>query len=44
MNTNMFKEELGGGLNYDALLVGCQYFHLRESINDHKDTFIPMLS
>jgi hypothetical protein len=43
MNPNMFKEDLSGGLNCDALLVGCQNYHLRESINDHEDTFIPML-
>jgi hypothetical protein len=43
MNPNTFKEELSGGLGCDSLLVGCQNFHLRESINDHKDTIIPML-
>jgi hypothetical protein len=43
MNPNMFKEEVGGGLDYDALLVGCQNFHLRESINVHEDTVIPMI-
>jgi len=43
MNPNMFKEELGGGLSCDALLAGCQNYHLRESINDHEGTVIPML-
>jgi len=43
MNPNMFKEELGGGLDYDSLLVGYQNYHLRESINDHKDTIVPLL-
>jgi hypothetical protein len=43
MNPSMCKEELGGGLSYDALLAGYQNFHLRESINDHEDTSIPML-
>jgi len=39
----MVKEELGGGLVYDALLAGCQKCHLIESINNHEDMFIPML-
>jgi hypothetical protein len=39
----MCKEELGGDLNYDALLSGCQNYHIRESINNHEDTVIPML-
>jgi hypothetical protein len=34
MNPNTFKEELSGGLSYDAHLAGCQNYHLKESIND----------
>jgi hypothetical protein len=40
MNPNMCEEELGGGLDFDALLAGRQNCHLRESINNHEDTII----
>ena len=43
MNPNMCEEDLGGGLGCVSLLAGCQNFHLRELINDHEDTVIPML-
>jgi hypothetical protein len=43
MNPIMCKEEREGGLECDVLLAGCQNYHIRESINDHKDIVIPML-
>jgi hypothetical protein len=48
MNPNMFKEEHGDGLGYDglgcdALLAGFQRYDLRELINDHKYTIVPIL-
>jgi hypothetical protein len=43
MNPNTLKEELNSGLDYDALLLGCQNCHLRELINDHEDIVITML-
>jgi hypothetical protein len=43
INPNMCEEELGNGLICDALLAGCQNFHLRESINNHEYIVIPML-
>jgi hypothetical protein len=39
----MYEDELGGGLNYDDLFLGYQISHLRELINDHEETVIPML-
>jgi hypothetical protein len=38
-----FKEELGSGLYYDALLAGNQNSHLKKSINNHKNTVISSL-
>jgi hypothetical protein len=39
----MFEEEIGSGLNHDALLGGGQNDHLRKSINNHKNIVISML-
>jgi hypothetical protein len=39
-----FKEDLGSGLCYDALLVGDQDRHLGKKINNHKDIVISPLS
>jgi hypothetical protein len=44
MNPNTFKEYISNGLDYDALLAWCQYFHPRELINYHEDKIIPILS
>jgi hypothetical protein len=43
VNPNMCKEDIGGVLGCDALLVGCQNCHLGELINEHEDIVIPML-
>jgi hypothetical protein len=43
MYLDSFKEELGSGLYYDALLEGNQNRHLREVINNHKNTVISPL-
>jgi hypothetical protein len=43
MNPNTLKEYLSSGLDVDTLLVECQNYHIRESINDHKDIVITML-
>jgi hypothetical protein len=43
MYPNSFKEELGSGLYYDALLVGSHNFHLRKAINNHKNRVISPL-
>jgi hypothetical protein len=43
MNPITCKEDLSGGLNRDSLLARCQNCHLRELINDHEDTIIPIL-
>jgi hypothetical protein len=43
MNPNTLKEDLSIDLGCDALLVGCENFHLRESINNHEETIITML-
>jgi hypothetical protein len=43
MYPDSFKEELGSGLYYDALLVGNQNRHLREVINNHKTQSFPHL-
>ena len=44
MYPHSFKEEFSSGFYYDILLVGCHNGHLRESINDHENTVISMLS
>jgi hypothetical protein len=43
MNPNMLKEELSSGFGCDTLLTWCQNGHLRELIDNHKDTIITML-
>jgi hypothetical protein len=44
MIPNTFKEDSSSGLGCDTLLSGCQNYHLRESINDHEDIVINILS
>jgi hypothetical protein len=39
-----FKEEFSNGFYYDILLVGHHNGHLQESVDDHKNTVIVMLS
>jgi hypothetical protein len=39
-----FKEEFSSGFCCDILLAGHHNGHLRESVNDHKNTVIAMLS
>jgi hypothetical protein len=39
-----FKEEFSSGFCYDILLAGHHNGHLRESVDDHKNTIISMLS
>jgi hypothetical protein len=39
----MVKEDLGGGIDCDTLLVGSYNGHLRESINNQKYIVISML-
>jgi hypothetical protein len=39
-----FKEEFSSGFYCDILLAGHHNGHLRESVNDHKNTVIAMLS
>jgi len=39
-----FKEEFSGFLSCDILLAGCHNGHLRESIGDHKNIVVAMLS
>lgn len=43
MNPKMLQEELSVGIDCDTLLAGCQNGHLRELINNHKYTVIPIL-
>jgi hypothetical protein len=43
MYPDFFKEELGSGLCYDALLAGNQNRHLRKAINNHKNIVISLL-
>jgi hypothetical protein len=43
MYLDSLKEDLGSGLYCDALLVGNQNRHLREAINNHKNTVISPL-
>jgi hypothetical protein len=43
MYPDSFKEELGSGLFYDALLASNQNHHLREAIDNHKNTVISPL-
>jgi hypothetical protein len=39
-----FKEEFSSGFCCDILLVGHHNGHLRESVDDHKNTVIAMIS
>jgi hypothetical protein len=39
-----FKQEFSSGFCYDILLAGHHNGHLRESVDDHKNTVIAMLS
>jgi hypothetical protein len=43
MYPDSFKEELGSGLYYDALLARNHNRHIREAINNHKNTVIFLL-
>jgi hypothetical protein len=43
MYPDLLKEELGSGLYCDALLAGNQNRHLREVINNQKNTAISLL-
>jgi hypothetical protein len=38
-----FEEDLGSLYHYDILIIGCEDFHLRKSMNEHKHTVIPVL-
>ena len=44
MYPHSFKEEFSSGFGYDILLAGCHNGHLREPVDDHKNTVISMLS
>jgi hypothetical protein len=41
---HLFKEEFSNGFYYDILLVGHHNGHLRESVDDHKNIVIAMIS
>jgi hypothetical protein len=43
MNLKILKDYLSSGFDYDTLLTWCQNGHLRESIENHKDTIVTML-
>jgi hypothetical protein len=43
MYPDSFKEDLGSGLYYDDLIAGNQNRHLREAINNKKNTVISLL-
>ena len=43
MYLDFFKEDLGSGLYYDALLAGNQNHHLRKAVNNHKNIVISSL-
>ena len=43
MYLDSFKEELGSGLCYDALLPGNQNRHLGKAMNNHKNAVISPL-
>jgi hypothetical protein len=43
MYPNSFKEELGSGLCYDAILAGNHNHHLRKAVNNDKNTVISLL-
>jgi hypothetical protein len=43
MYLDSFKEDLGSGLCFDALLAGNQNHHLRKAINNHKKIVISPL-
>jgi hypothetical protein len=43
MYPDSFKEELGSGFFYDALLARNQNHHLRKAIDNHKNTAISLL-
>jgi hypothetical protein len=42
MNPNMRKEYFSSDLSYDTLFIGCQNGHLREPIDDQKNTIVTM--
>ena len=44
MYRHSYKEKLNSGFCYDTLLVGFQNGHLIESVDDHENTVISMLS
>ena len=44
MYPHLIKEELSSGLFCDTLLAGYHDGHLRESIDDHKNTIVVALS
>ena len=44
MYPHSFKEEFSSGFSCDILLAGHHNGHLRESVDDHKNTVIAMLS
>ena len=39
-----FKEDFSSGFCFDILLTSCHNGHLRESVDDHKNTVVAMLS
>ena len=43
MYLDSFKEELGNGFYFDALLARNHNRHLRRVIDNHKNTVIPFL-
>jgi hypothetical protein len=43
MYPDPFKQDIGSGLCYDALLAGRKNHHLRKEINNHKNTIISLL-